>query len=61
MVLKPEHFRKQITNTLKAFKCGTGGGWRRSVKDALKTKSMRQSQERKEYPACTYRDRRKAN
>jgi len=31
MLLKLEHFGKQIRNTLKVFKCGAGEGWGRSV------------------------------
>jgi len=43
-----------MTNTLKAFKCGIGEGWRRSVKDALKNDRQYEIELRKKGISCMY-------
>jgi len=59
MVLKLEHFGKQIRSTWKVLNCGTGEGWRRSVVPIVwKMKKYYIESMREEYSTC---NKKKAN
>jgi hypothetical protein len=50
MVLNLGHFGKQIRNTLKVLKRGTGNGCRRSVRTIMSVKKCYNSRGEEQYP-----------